>query len=247
MPINVSEDRKNVRRPVPAGCSEASRHHICRGPRSSSAGRAYKEAVVADILALVVAVELTEVLAGMLLAAGLLLVAVSVNPATDPSVPLIGAAAAAAGVGIETYAGRMSMLVAAVLAVGVGAMFLLTRMYGTGVIGTTVIMFALVRGWEAGPGWLAFVMSTPVWVVALFIWTRDARADAALARASRHISGAAPGDRGAAVSALRPSGTARFNGRDIEVRIKSGSAEPGDPLVVLRIDSEGILVERPRA
>lgn len=53
-----------------------------------------------------------------------------------------------------------------------------------------------------------------------------------------------PGASGFAVTALRPAGTVRINGKRYDARMDTGFADPGDPIRVLRVDGAALVVEK---
>lgn len=52
-----------------------------------------------------------------------------------------------------------------------------------------------------------------------------------------------PGAAGVAVTALRPAGAVRINGKRYDARMDTGFADPGDPVRVLRADGAALVVE----
>ena len=54
-----------------------------------------------------------------------------------------------------------------------------------------------------------------------------------------------PGDRGTALTAMYPSGKVSIDGLEYAARMKAGSAEKGDAIVVLEFEPFGLLVGKP--
>ena len=192
-----------------------------------------------------------EVIAGLLLAAGLLLLVGGVL-AGEPAAPALGAAVAAGAVLLEVSAGRLATAAAAAVAVGV-VLLLLELATGAGVagvLGGAVVVGALVLGWEGGTGLATLGVALLVGLGVLLLRTRQ-HEGVWLAGGLRAGSGratalppVAPGTEGVAVTALRPGGTARFDGRDLEVHLVVGTAEPGERVVAVRTEDGVLVVER---
>ena len=189
-----------------------------------------------------------EVIAGLLLAVGLLLLVGGVVSG-EPAAPALGAALVAVAIFIESSAGRL--VDAAVVAIVLGVAVLLAEFAtGTGVagvLGGAVVVGALLLGWDGGAGLATAGIAVLVGVGVILRRTRQ-HEGVLLRSGLRTGSGrraerppVAPGMRGVAVTALRPGGTARFEDRDLEVHLDVGTAEPGDALVALRTD-DGVLV-----
>lgn len=189
-----------------------------------------------------------EVIAGLLLAAGILLLVGGVL-AGEPAAPALGAALAAGAVVLELTAGRLAEPAAVAIAVGV-VLLLAELAVGSGVagvLGGAAVVGALLFGWEGGAG-LATVGLTLLVGIGLLVRRTRQHEGMLLGAGLRAGSGrvrteppVAPTTVGTAVTALRPGGTARFDGQDLEVHLDVGTAEPGDRLVALRV-VDGVLV-----
>ncbi len=192
-----------------------------------------------------------EVIAGLLLAAGLLLLVGGVL-AGEPAAPALGAAVAAGAVLLEVSADRLAPAAAAAIGVGV-ALVLLELAAGSGVaglLGGATVVGALLLGWDGGAGLATLGVALLVGLGVLARRTRQ-HEGVLLGTGLRGGSGrraagppVAPGAEGTAVTALRPGGTARFDGRDLEVHLTVGTAEPGDLLVAIRTEDGVLVVER---
>lgn len=191
-----------------------------------------------------------EVIAGLLLAAGILLLIGGVL-AGEPAAPVLGAALAAGAVALEVSAGRLTEPAAVTL--GIGVVLLLAELaIGSGVaglLGGAVIVGALVVGWDGGLGLATTGVALLVGLVILARRTRQ-QDGLLLGGGLRRGSGLTaseppvpPGSVGEAVTALRPGGSARFGDVDLEVRLDVGNAEPGDALIAVRT-VDGVLIVR---
>ena len=192
-----------------------------------------------------------EVIAGLLLAVGLLLLVGGVL-AGEPAAPALGPAVAAGAVLLELSADRLAPAAAAAIGVGVG-LVLLELAVGSGVaglLGGATVVGALLLGWEGGAGLATLGV---VLLVGLGVLARRTRQQEGVllgaglrGGSGRRVAGppVVPGATGVAVTALRPGGTARFDDRDLEVRLTVGTAEPGDRLVALRTEDGVLVVER---
>lgn len=192
-----------------------------------------------------------EVIAGLLLALGLLLLVGGVLTG-EPATTVLGVALGAGALVLELGAGRLDTAAAAVVGVGV-VLLLLELPTGSGVagvLGGVAVVGALLVGWDGGAGMVALGLTLLVGTVVLVVRTRQHQG-VLLAGGLRTGSGrgdatppVAPGSTGVAVTALRPGGTARFEGRDVEVHLVVGTAAPGDAVVALRTDDDVVVVER---
>ena len=192
-----------------------------------------------------------EVIAGLLLAAGLLLLAGGVLTG-EPATVELGVALAAVGVVIELGGGRLDVMAA--VAVGVGIVLLLLELpTGSGVagaLGGIAVVGGLLVGWDGGVGMVVLGVTLLVGAGVLVVRTRQHQG-VLLAGGLRTGSGrradvppVAPGTAGVAVTALRPGGTARFDGRDVEVHLLVGTAGPGDGVIAVRTEDGVLIVER---
>ncbi len=192
-----------------------------------------------------------EVIAGLLLAVGLLLLAGGVLTG-EPATVALGVALAVGAVVIELGAGRLDTTAA--VAVGAGIVLLLLELpTGSGVagaLGGIAVVGGLLIGWDGGAGMLVLGLTLLVGTVVLVVRTRQHQG-VLLAGGLRPGSGrrqdvppVAPGTAGVAVTALRPGGTARFDGRDLEVHLLVGTAAPGDAVVAVRTEDGVLVVER---
>ena len=192
-----------------------------------------------------------EVIAGLLLAAGLLLLVGGVL-AGEPAATALGAAAVAVAVVIERSSGRLVDVAIVAIVVGV-VLVLLELVTGTGVagvLGGAAVVGALLLGWDGGAGLATAGLVLLVGIGVILLRTRQ-HEGVLLGAGLRRGSGrrapeppVPPGTSGVAVTALRPGGTARFDGRDLEVHLQVGTAEPGDALVALRTADGVLVVER---
>lgn len=192
-----------------------------------------------------------EVIAGLLLATGLLLLFGGVL-AGEPAAPALGAAAVAAAVFIERSSGRLVDIAIIAIVIGV-VLVLLELVTGTGVagvLGGAAVVGALLIGWDGGAGLATVGLVVLVGIGIILRRTRQ-HEGVLLGGGLRPGSGrraaeppVPPGASGVAVTALRPGGTARFDGRDLEVHLQVGTAEPGDALVALRTADGVLVVER---
>ena len=189
-----------------------------------------------------------EVIAGLLLATGLLLLVGGVL-AGEPAAPALGAAVAAGAVLLELSADRLAPAAAAAIGVGV-VLVLLELVVGSGVagvLGGAAVVGALLFGWDGGAGLATLGLVLLVGLIVLARRTRQHEGvllGAGLRGGSGRRTGeppVAPGTEGVAVTALRPGGTARFGARDVEVHLVVGTAEPGDRVVARRTE-DGVLV-----
>lgn len=192
-----------------------------------------------------------EVIAGLLLAAGFLMLAGGVLTG-EPATVALGVALAVGGVVIELGGGRLDAVAA--VAIGVGIVLLLLEVpTGSGVagaLGGIAVAGGLVVGWDGGVGMVVLGVTLLVGTGVLVVRTRQHQG-VLLAGGLRTGSGrraevppVAPGTAGVAVTALRPGGTARFDGGDVEVHLLVGTAAPGDSVVALRTEDGVLIVER---
>jgi len=188
-----------------------------------------------------------EVIAGLLLATGLLLLFGGVL-AGEPAAPALGAAAVAAAVFIERSSGRLVDI--AIIAIVLVLLELVTGTGVAGVLGGAAVVGALLIGWDGGAGLATVGLVVLVGIGIILRRTRQ-HEGVLLGGGLRPGSGrraaeppVPPGASGVAVTALRPGGTARFDGRDLEVHLQVGTAEPGDALVALRTADGVLVVER---
>lgn len=193
-----------------------------------------------------------EILVGMTLTAALLLVAGGLVTENLPTAS-VGIATLAAAVGFEYVEGRMTLLGVVLLAAGLAALFveLVVPSGFFGAAGALALAGALLFGW-----------SPSVWVfVPLLV---GLMAGAYLALRSGQLKGLTDpgnlpsgvpdgpplvaGQEGVALSRLVPSGRARFStadggDHDVEVTLRSGSAEAGAPVRVVAVRGMDILVD----
>lgn len=191
-----------------------------------------------------------EVIAGLLLAVGLLLLVGGVL-AGEPAAPALGAVITAGAVLFEVSADRLEPVAGVAIGFGV-ALVLLELVIGSGVagvLGGAAVVGAVLFGWDGGAGLATLGL---VVVVGLLVLGRRTRQHEGVLLATGLRGGTGrpmgeppvvPGAEGVAVTALRPGGTARFAGRDLEVHLVVGTAEPGDRVVALRTEGGVVYVE----
>lgn len=193
-----------------------------------------------------------EVIAGLALALGLVLLAVGVLSG-EPAAPALGAVLVAGALLVEVRAERLPQLAAATVVVGVLLLLLELAVSSgaAGLVGGGLVVGALALGWDGGAGLGVLAATLAAGLVWLLWRTRQHEGvllagglGAGTARPTAGDPPVAPGSAGVAVTALRPGGTARFDGRDLEARLVVGSAEPGDAVIVLRTEDGVVVVER---
>jgi len=193
-----------------------------------------------------------EVIAGLALALGLVLLAVGVLSG-EPAAPALGAVLVAGALLVEVRADRLPRPAAAAVVVGVLLLLLELAVASgaAGLVGGGLVVGALALAWDGGAGLGALALALAVGLGWL-LW-RTRQHEGVLLTGGLGVGGArpgagdppiAPGTSGTAVTALRPGGTARLDGRDLEVRLVVGSAEPGDAVTALRTEDGVVVVER---
>ncbi len=55
------------------------------------------------------------------------------------------------------------------------------------------------------------------------------------------------GERGRAITPMLPSGKVLIDGVEYSARLKSGSGNPGDEVMVVGLDAFGLIVEKPES
>lgn len=121
-----------------------------------------------------------------------------------------------------------------------------------GFLGLVFILLGIGGAWNeygALGGSIAAVLSALIGSLAIWsalrtgFWKRFSLRDRLEGRTNEiDPESVAPGDRGHAISSLRPMGSVKVNGERFEARVESGLVPPNFPIEVVRVEGSRLLV-----